>query len=169
MQGETGRSWEDSNIEGLSLIDLGSKDWHVYNDSYGTDQEKYFIRYMSEKEPQIRELYDEFFLIRNERLFTLYSFQDGRAFQPDFLLFLRKTETEKNISMQIFIEPKAKHLKLEEQWKEDFLNEISSHAQIQVIFQGKDYSVYGLPFFNHTGSMKQDFDHAMDVFIKIIE
>ena len=165
VQGETGRSWEDSNIEGLSLIDLGSKDWHVYNDSYGTDQEKHFIRYMSEKEPQLRKLYDEFFLIRNERLVTLYSFQDGRAFQPDFLLFLRKTETGKSISMQIFIEPKGEHLKSGEQWKEHFLKEISSHAQIEVIFQGKDYSVYGLPFFNHTGSMKHDFDRAIEVFI----
>lgn len=166
VQGESGRSWEDSNIEGLSLIDLGKKDWHVYNDSYGTDQEKHFIRYMSEKEHQLREIYDEFFLIRNERLFTLYSFEDGRAFQPDFLLFLRKIETGKNISMQIFIEPKGEHLKSKEQWKEDFLKEISSHAEIRVIFQGKDYSVYGLPFFNHTGSMKQDFDFAIEAFIE---
>ena len=166
VQGESGRSWEDSNIEGLSLIDLRNKDWHVYNDSYGTDQEKHFIRYMSEKEHQLREIYDEFFLIRNERLFTLYSFQDGRAFQPDFLLFLRKTETGKNISMQIFIEPKGEHLKLKEQWKEDFLKEISSHSQIQIIFQSKDYSVYGFPFFNHAGSMKRDFDCAIEAFIE---
>lgn len=67
--------------------------------------------------------------------------------------------------MQIFIEPKAKHLRLEEQWKENFLKEISSHAQVQVIFQGRDYSVYGLPFFNTTGPMKQDFDRAMKIFI----
>lgn len=165
VQGEAGRSWRDSNIEGLSLIDLEQKDWHVYDDNYGTDQEKQFIRYISEKEHQLKKLYDEFFLIRNERLVTLYSFQDGRAFQPDFLLFLRKAETGKSIVMQLFVEPKAQFLKSEELWKESFLREVSPKAHIQVVFQGRDYSVYGLPFFNHEGAMKQDFDLAMENFI----
>ena len=165
VQGEHGLSWQDSNIEGLSLINLGQKDWHVYDDSYGTDQEKQFIRFMSEKEHQLRKLYDEFFLIRNEKLFTLYSFQDGRAFEPDFLLFLRKSETGKSMIMQLFIEPKGQYLKSQEQRKECFLKEVNSKAQIQIVFQGRDYSVYGLPFFNYEGAMKQDFDLAMENFI----
>ncbi len=165
VQGEHGLSWQDSNIEGLSLINLGQKDWHVYDDSYGTDQEKQFIRFMSEKEHQLRKLYDEFFLIRNEKLFALYSFQDGRAFEPDFLLFLRKSETGKSMIMQLFIEPKGQYLKSQEQWKECFLKEVNSKAQIQIVFQGRDYSVYGLPFFNYEGAMKQDFDLAMENFI----
>ena len=165
IQGEAGRSWNDSNIEDLSLIDLKQKDWHVYDDNYGTDQEKQFIRYMHDKEHELRELYDEFFLIRNEKLVTLYSFQDGQAFQPDFLLFLRKAETGKSIVMQLFIEPKAQFLKSEEQWKECFLKEIYSEAQIQVMFQGREYTVYGLPFFNHEGEMKRNFELAMENFI----
>lgn len=165
LQGETGRSWEDSEIRDLSLIDLGKKDWHVYDNNYGTDQEKHFIRFLCEKEQQIKKLYDEFFLIRNERLFTLYSFQDGEPFEPDFLLFLKKTDAEKSVVMQLFIEPKGQHLKLHDQWKESFLKEINSQAKINIVFQGRDYSVYGLPFFNNEGEMKQDFESAIQEFI----
>lgn len=165
VRGEAGRSWRDSEIEGLSLIDLRKKDWHVYDDNYGTDQEKRFIRYIGENEDQFKELYDEFFLIRNERLSTIYSFRDGRAFEPDFVLFLKKAGTGKSVIMQLFIEPKAKYLKVEEQWKERFLKELRAEARIQVLFQGRDYSVYGLPFFNDDDAgMKRDFALAMTKF-----
>lgn len=50
VQGETGLSWSESKIPGLSLIDLGAKDWHIYNDSYGTDQEKHFVRFLHDNE-----------------------------------------------------------------------------------------------------------------------
>lgn len=165
VQGETGRSWKKSQIEDLALIDLDQKDWHIYDDNYGTDQEKHFIRFLCEKEQQIRKLYDEFFLIRNERLFTLYSFQDGRPFEPDFLLFLKKANAKKSVVMQLFIEAKGQYLKSHDQWKESFLKEINSQAKIHVVFQGRDYSVYGLPFFNNEGQMRQDFESAIQEFI----
>ena len=39
------------------------------------------------------EIYEEIYLLRNERHFALYNFSDGRAFEPDFVLFLdSKTE-----------------------------------------------------------------------------
>ncbi|WP_299849168.1 DEAD/DEAH box helicase family protein [uncultured Roseovarius sp.] len=42
IEGETGLSWTESNVPGLDQIDLSGKDWHAYDDSYGTDQEKHF-------------------------------------------------------------------------------------------------------------------------------
>ncbi|WP_201722667.1 hypothetical protein, partial [Sulfitobacter sp. HI0021] len=44
VEGETGLSWVkgESNVPGLDQIDLSGKDWHAYDDSYGTDQEKHF-------------------------------------------------------------------------------------------------------------------------------
>ena len=48
-EGETGLSWVkgESNVPGLDQIDLTGKDWYVYDDSYGTDQEKHFIKYLN--------------------------------------------------------------------------------------------------------------------------
>jgi len=37
IEGETGLSWTESNVPGLDQIDLNGKDWHAYDDSYGTD------------------------------------------------------------------------------------------------------------------------------------
>ena len=58
----------------------------------------------------LREKYDEIYLLRNERHFKIYNFDDGQAFQPDFVLFLREQDGNM-LTYQMFIEPKGKHLK----------------------------------------------------------
>ena len=84
-------------VPGLDQIDLSGKDWHAYDDSYGTDQEKHFIKYMHDQEARLRCVYDDFYLLRNEKAVKLYDFDTGRAFEPDFVLFLRKKgEDEKH-------------------------------------------------------------------------
>ena len=160
MSGETGLSWAESNIDGLQMIDLKQKDWYVYDDNYGTDQEKYFIKFIHDRTDALRKAYSEFYLVRNERSFRLYSFNNGRAFEPDFVLFLRKKNGKKNTAIQIFVEPKGEHLMDADRWKEEFLKKIHDKA---VILQGKGFSVYGLPFFNESGT-KRDFADALSKF-----
>ena len=160
VSGETGRSWAESEIDGLQMIDLKRKDWYVYDDNYGTDQEKHFIRFIHDRVDRLRELYSEFYLIRNEKSFQLYSFDDGRAFEPDFVLFLRRKREKRNTVIQIFVEPKGEHLMKADLWKEDFLKKIHDRA---IILQGKDYSIYGLPFFNE-GRTKRDFTSVFSEF-----
>ena len=80
--------------------------------------------------------------------FKLYSFADGRTFEPDFLLVLRRKDQDTETILQLFIEPKGTHLIKEDKWKEVFLSQIQPEAKLQTIFQGRDYFVYGLPFFN---------------------
>lgn len=72
---------------------------------------------------ELQEKYDHIYLLRNEGHFDIYNFADGRAFQPDFVLFLRE-KNGKILAYQLFIEPKAKFLQKTEPWKLDFLNNI---------------------------------------------
>ncbi len=166
-KGEAGRSWTQSQIPGLDRIDLASKDWHVYNDSYGTDQEKHFIKFLNDRTEQLHQRYDDFFLLRNEKAVKLYSFSDGRGFEPDFVLILRKRgETARRV-LQLFIEPKGDYLKQKDSWKEAFLIDIEEVGKIELLFEGRNYAVYGLPFFNESEQGNTDFNEAFNRFLAI--
>lgn len=159
LEGETGLSWVkgESNVPGLDQIDLTAKDWFAYDDSYGTDQEKHFIKFLNDHADHLRELYDDFHLLRNERAVRLFAFESGQAFEPDFVLFLRRAESGTEEIMQLFIEPKGAHLVDQDRWKEDFLKQLETDAKMHLLFQGKDYKVFGLPFFNDAAPLVNDF------------
>ncbi|ASP30487.1 type III deoxyribonuclease [Qipengyuania flava] len=162
IEGETGLSWTESNVPGLDQIDLRSKDWHAYDDSYGTDQEKHFIKYMHDQEARLRGVYDDFYLLRNEKAVKLYDFDTGHAFEPDFVLFLRKKGEKASTILQLFIEPKGDQLRPQDDWKQDFLGKVKAEARIEMVFQGRDYAVLGLPFFNEAGQTNKGFKAAFE-------
>jgi len=87
-------------------------------------------------------------LLRNEKYFDLFSFDGGRKIEPDFALFLKKKEQDKMLILQLFIEPKGEDRLISDQWKEDFLKEIFEKNKSELIYQGKEYKLYGLPFYN---------------------
>lgn len=165
IEGETGLGWAESNVPGLDQIDLSGKDWHAYDDSYGTDQEKHFIKFMHDQEARLRHVYDNFYLLRNEKAVKLYDFDTGRAFEPDFVLFLRKKGKDSNTILQLFIEPKGDQLRPQDDWKQDFLEQMKAKARLETIFQGRDYSILGLPFFNETGQTNTDFKASFEQFV----
>ena len=78
---------------------------------------------------------------------TIYSFDDGRAFEPDFLLFANDRKTG-NVSWQIFIEPKGGQLLERDKWKEDFLLEITEKSDSHILFENEDTRIIGMPFYN---------------------
>jgi len=166
--GERGKSWVNGETEvpGLDQIDLSGKDWHAYDDSFGTDQEKHFIKYMHDQEARLRGVYDDFFLLRNEKAIKIYAFQSGQAFEPDFVLFLRKKGGGTTSILQLFIEPKGENLQSLDAWKEAFLTEIKAQSAVETVFQGRDYAVVGLPFFNESGSANADFKAAFEELAK---
>jgi type III restriction enzyme len=134
------------------------KDWYVFNANYGTSEEKAFVRMLERQMDTLQEKYDGIYLVRNERHFKIYSFSDGQAFEPDFVLFLR----EKNGNMltyQIFIEPKGKYLKEHDKWKQTFLKEITEKFKgntIEFKTQSKTqkYRLVGVPFYNNEDENK---------------
>lgn len=138
---------ETTNRE-LSL-DLSKRDWFVFNENYGTSEEKYFVRYLDTMINDLQEIYDDVYLLRNEKHFKLYTFDDGRAFEPDFLLLLTKKEQSLELTYQVFIEPKGAHLFENDAWKQNFLLELKATHQIDQVWKGKEFIVWGLPFYNN--------------------
>ena len=120
--------------------------WFAFNGLYGTSEERAFVLMLNGWISQRKETYDEIYLIRNERHFSLYNFSDGRAFEPDFVLFLRETNG-KPVIYQIFIEPKGQHLMEQDRWKEDFLKEIRAKCDSQLLIENTKYSVFGVGVF----------------------
>ncbi|MCY4172324.1 MAG: hypothetical protein OXF08_12100 [Bacteroidetes bacterium] len=161
---EHGLSWKESKVKDLNLINPTDQDWYAYDNIYGTEEEKRFIEFLYHKSNKLKQNYEEFFLLRNEKAIKLYSFQEGKGFEPDFILFLRKKGSEVGEVLQLFIEPKGKHLIAHDSWKQDFLTEIQWRDEIQEIFQEDKYIVYGLPFFNHEN--QQEFKIAFQRFLE---
>ena len=130
----------------LNLQDL---DWFVYKDNFGTEDEKRFVAYFAGKIDQFKQTYQKVFLVRNERQLAIYSFDEGRRFEPDYLLFLRKNKNSGFVQYQVFIEPKGKHLVKEDEWKEKFLLGIKDRAEAVTLANDAQYHVIGLPFYSH--------------------
>jgi type III restriction enzyme len=131
-------------------LDLSKRDWYVFTDNFGTSEEKYLVKFIDKAYDQLKKKYTQIFLVRNERHFKIYDFEDGRPVEPDFVLFLVKHNPKESFHYQVFIEPKGGHLLLEEAWKENFLNCLKDEGRIEQLWQGKNYKVWGLPFYNET-------------------
>jgi type III restriction enzyme len=142
-RGEGQYGFESSAIQGVSQMDLSNADWHAYEDTLGTDQEKLLVRLIHDQVDALRQRYGSFYLVRNERAFTLYDFDEGRAFEPDFVLFLCEGPNGTGAVTQVFVEPKGKHLMKHDAWKDAFLRAISTRAT-----GTEGHQIVGLPLFN---------------------
>lgn len=155
IEGE-GVSQNDANVNKNYRLDLSDKDWFVYNDNYGTTEEKKFVKYFSTKIEKLKSEYDLVYLIRNERKFYVYSFSEGKRFEPDYILILQKNG-ETISQQQVFVEPKGVHLREHEQWKENFLLEIEKEGRCITYHNSEDeYRVLGLPFYTQ-GTNEENF------------
>lgn len=144
-------------------LDLTNEPWYVFNDNYGTSEEKQLVKYFKALiEPKLREKDLEYYLIRNERIpeLAIYSFRDGERFEPDFLLFIKKKDVSEIKTLQAYIEPKGTHLLEPDAWKEQFLSQIKDEHQITDLL-GHGYTILGLPFFNQENRM-DEFSKAID-------
>jgi len=136
-------------------LDLGSKDWYAFSDCFGTSEEKLLIQYIDKKFEDLSRRFSDIYLLRNERHFKIFNFFDGRALEPDFVLFLVGKEPSSSKHYQVFIEPKGGHLLKVDEWKEDFLMGLKTGSHIEQLFANKEYIVWGLPFFNQTERMPE--------------
>lgn len=160
---------QNNNINKEYQLDLSSIEWYAYTDNYGTSEEKLFIKHFERIiRPKLEAKGLKFFLIRNERIpeLAIYSFKDGERFEPDFLLFVEKTNVDNKTNYQTYVEPKGTNLLLDQEWKESFLLEISEKHQVKnpIITANNDYFILGLPFYNEE-VRKSDFDKAVNEWI----
>ena len=151
-----GVSQNDAAIRPEWKINLSDADWFVFNDNFGTTEEKAFVAYFATYVEQLKKEYDKVYLVRNERQLVLYSFDGGERFEPDYLMFLRKKNATGYEQYQVFVEPKGNHLIAQDQWKEDFLLQIKERGIPQKTFaDDTEYHVWGFPFFNQQSRMSE--------------
>lgn len=139
-------------------LNLKEKGWYVYQDNFGTSEEKYLVKFLNSAMESLEKKYENIHLIRNEKLFQLFRFEDGKPLEPDFVLLLTEKKSKKEVLYQLFIEPKGGHLIATDQWKEDFLREIERQYQIDVVFENKEFKLYGMPFYNE--ERKSEFEEV---------
>ena len=107
-------------------------------------------------------------LIRNERMFHLYSFEEGKRFEPDYVLILQR-ETDGGLEqIQVLIEPEGNHLLAEDAWKEAFLLSLEQNS---VAVGGEEdgcvrHRIVGLHFFNEDTRMRE-FDQDLENLLKL--
>ena len=152
-------------MEQALRLDIRSQDWYMYDENFGTSEEKYFVQFIRYAMNDLKKYYKDIYLLRNEGL-RIFRFADGKAMEPDFMLFLTEKKTKKPLSMQVFVEPKGEHLIQTDQWKEDFLKEIESQFEIIDLFENDQCRLIGLPFYNE--GKKQEFAKEFERIIKSV-
>ena len=148
----------DDTHESERLVKI--KEWFAFDGLYGTSEEKAFVKTLNTWIAELEETYDDIYLIRNERHFSLYNFSDGRIFEPDFVLFLGKTNG-KSLAYQLFIEPKGQHLEEQDRWKEEFLKKISVEYHSRILTEDRKFRVIGVPTF-YNSQRENDFKEKLN-------
>ncbi|MDI6883470.1 MAG: type III deoxyribonuclease, partial [Patescibacteria group bacterium] len=151
----------------LEDVRLAEKDWYAQNEFYGTDEEQNFINFIDGFIEKLRQKYSDIALLRNEKFFQVFDFNEGRPFEPDFIMILKKRN--KVISIyQIFIEPKGDQFKdnqgrfekSKEGWKQEFLLKMEGKADTDLKLENKYFKLVGLPFYNE--KLKKEFEEALE-------
>lgn len=159
--GGIGMSQKDPSVKQEWRIDLSAEEWFAYTDNYGTSEEKAFVAYFKTHVDNLRQKYSKVYLVRNEREFHLYSFDNGERFEPDYVLMLQKDKAGGVEQIQIFIEPKGTHLLEKDAWKEQFLLQMKDAAiPVTIYSDDNDYRIWGFHFFNQDTRM-DSFDSDM--------
>ena len=145
-------------------IFVDNNDWFIFKEFSGTSEEEKLIELIGSMIKDIKTKYkkDKIYLVRNERHFAIYSFDEGRRFEPDFVLFMQNSND--NIHYQVFIEPKGNHLKKNDKWKEDFLNQIKTNVKGGIIeFENEQYKLLGLKFYDNANEniFKDEFTNEL--------
>jgi type III restriction-modification enzyme len=168
IEGNGGKGNSQNNCSNEEYrLDLTNESWYVFNDNYGTSEEKLFIKYFKTHiEPKLKEKKLEYYVVRNERIpeLAIYSFEAGERFEPDFLIFVRKQRSEGSLTYQGYIEPKGNQLLDNDAWKETFSMQIEKEHLVTGVFADA-YKIIGFPFFNNDNRMKE-FEKAIDKWIE---
>lgn len=150
-----------AEVSSALRLDLSKEDWYVFNDNYGTSEEKAFVAYFKTYSDNLISKYSKVHLVRNERKLKIYSFSDGKRFEPDYLLFLQKSNADGYEQMQIFIEPKGTQLLTDDNWKEELLLSLEQEAiPVTKFADDNTYKIWGFHFFNQE-NMSKEFSEDM--------
>ncbi len=156
-------------------FDVKHAEWYVYDENYGTSEEKKFVKWMSTQIENLHNKYlgSEIYVIRNELDYWLFGF-DGHRFSPDYLLIINDV-LNKKMYYQCLIEPKGGHLLAQDDWKEQSLIMLNENSEVVFTENENDKKAYkeylkevqsrgfqeikniGLKFFNTDPRTVEDF------------
>ena len=147
---------DDLNYKELEEVNLAKKDWYAQNCFYGTEEEQNFIKFIDGFIDNLKQKYSDIALLRNEKFFQIFDFDEGRAFEPDFIIILREKNNNNICIYQVFIESKGDQFKdsqgrfenSKEGWKQKFLLDIEEKAEIKIKYENKHFKILGMPFYN---------------------
>jgi len=128
-------------------------DWFIYDKAIINNWENSFIDFINDYIDELKEKYQDVYLIRNERKVKVVEIDGTRGFMPDFLLYLQDDEC----TYQVFLEPKGDHLRLEDQWKEDFITSLTARDDVEVLTENEDVRLLGIKFYSETPKLKDIF------------
>ncbi len=157
---ETGKPTMRHDIDSKFYVDLKNADWYAFNENYGSSEEKFLVKFFESQLDDLKQKYSDIYLLRNERFFKLYRFSDGKATEPDFVLFMTEKESQDEVIYQLFIEPKGEQLLYTDQWKEDFLKDIENQAVVE-LYQNQSYKLIGMPFYNKV-NREREFEERLN-------
>jgi len=153
------------------------EEWYIFEPHNGTSEEKHFTEFIKASMSELQKYYKDIKLIRNEKAFDIFSFDkslNGAKFEPDFILLLQDGD---GCYHQIFCEPKGEHLLEYDEWKNEFLEAITSCTQeSKLCLENQDikslplyengcYRVLGLPFYNRAleDEFKEEFHLLLEM------
>jgi len=157
---ETGKPTMRHSIDEKYYVNLAEKEWYAYKENYGSSEEKFLVKFLDNQMEELEAKFNDIYLLRNERFFKLYRFSDGKATEPDFVLFMTDKKTDEDLIYQLFIEPKGQHLLDTDLWKEEFLESIEEEAKVE-LFQNENFRLVGMPFYNE-GLRKDRFKEKLN-------
>lgn len=139
--------------EAIQRRTMRDNDWYVYDQAIVNGLENSFINFINDYVEELKEKYQEVYLIRNERKVKIVEINGTRGFMPDFLLYLQ----DEDYTYQVFLEPKGSHLQLEDRWKEDFLVSLSENEDVEILSENNEVRLLGIKFFSNESNKKKEF------------
>ncbi|MCL2680913.1 MAG: DEAD/DEAH box helicase family protein [Streptococcaceae bacterium] len=124
-----------------------NKKWFPHENAIVDILEYHFIELLQSYVEQLKEKYDDVYLIRNDERLTTFKLHDFgenitsyAGFMPDFILYLGSTEE----IIQVYIEPKGTAFVEQDRWKEDLLEKINNS---EILIEDENVKLIGLKFY----------------------
>ncbi|MEQ2528907.1 DEAD/DEAH box helicase family protein [Bacillaceae bacterium CLA-AA-H227] len=128
-------------------------DWFIYDKAIVNGLENDMLDFINNYIGELKERYNDVYLIRNERKVKIVEIGGTRGFMPDFLLYLK----DNNCTYQVFLEPKGKNLLEQDKWKQEFLLSLSDNPNIEILTENKQVRLIGIKFYTDISDLKVEF------------
>lgn len=136
-----------------NVRNMRNYDWFIYDKAIVNRLENNFLDYIMNYIEELKSKYNDVYLIRNEKKVKIVEINGTRGFMPDFLLYLK----DENCTYQVFLEPKGKHLLVQDKWKQDFLLSLSNNPNIEILAENESVRLIGIKFYTDNPDLKNEF------------